>query len=283
MRESLRRTIDVNGVRLSYLEWGVANPHGPSLLCLHGLMATAETFSRMVEGLSAECHAVALDLPGNGASENAVASNVGFAGLAALVQAFADALGLARLVVIGHSHGGALALKLASSRPQSLRGLVLLCPAHPFSGYEESLVRFYLSPAGRLCAYLIPWLPQRLQQFGFNQMLGSSGSVNAQWFQPYRRNLRRRGTIAHLLRLLTSWQADMADLGKELRLRPLTLLVLLIWGSSDQVVPASTRAALMAHMQDAECALLPGIGHLPNEEAPERCGRLISDWLARLP
>lgn len=282
MNQPRRGDVHVSGVKLSYLEWGSAREGAPSLLCLHGLLATGESFARLAAHLPAAEHIIALDLPGNGGSETRRELDASFAGLADVVEAFAGVLGLRRLVVIGHSHGGALALRLACSRPGFFAGAVLLCPAHPFSGQEMSLVRFYLSGPGRLFAHTIPYLPAWMLRVGFRRMLGSAYRGDESWLALYERNLRRPGVISHVLRMLKSWREDMDSLRRDLRLKNVAMPVRLIWGGDDPVVPAATGRRLEAVLGDAETVVLAGVGHLPNEEDPERCGALIADWMARL-
>ncbi len=129
MREPRRSTVTVNGLALSYLEWGAPGEERPSLLCLPGLVATAESFAAMADCLRSDQHVVAVDLPGNGGSETRRDLDVSFAGLAQLIVAFVPAAGLRRPVVVGHSHGGAVALRMAwvDSRGCSGAGPAVAC------------------------------------------------------------------------------------------------------------------------------------------------------------
>ena len=267
---------------LSYLEWGQADPGSVSMLFLHGLTATAESFEPLMACLPDSRHLLALDLPGNGASGRGPAIDASFAGLVRLLRGFVHSLSLPAPVLIGHSHGGVLALELATVAPEEVGALVLLCPAHPFSGQERALVEFYLSVPGRVLAYLVPFVPDRVQQIGFRHMLGPNSRVSASRFEPYRKNLRRRGAVSHLLRLLKSWQTDMDRLGETLRRGRVQLPVLMIWGALDPVVPAKTAQALRVHLPQADLVVLDGIGHLPNEEAPEECAGVMVRWLESL-
>ena len=282
MNAGRRSEIRVKGLKLSYLEWGVPRDGAPSLICLHGLLATGESYARLASEMGSAAHLVALDLPGNGESETRRDLDVSFAGLAEVTAAFVDALGWRSVIMVGHSHGGALALRLAVSRPGWLRGMVLLCPAHPFSGHEQKLVDFYLSVPGRVAAHAIPHLPRAALRWGFRQMLGSAyRGKDETWFETYERNLRRSGVVSHVLRVLKSWQEDMASLDRDLRAGRLAGPVLLMWGAEDRVVPAGSGRALQALLGRAEMVVLPGLGHLPGEEDPGSCAEVVSEWLVR--
>jgi len=222
---------------------------------------------------------VALDLLAAQPQSEESNFDVSFDGLADLVAEFAAAIGLTDYVLLGHSHGGALALRLATMRPDLLNALVLLCPAHPFSGYSESVVRFYLSPVGARFARLAPRLPRRVQRFGMERMTGPGKRLSRAQVDRYRSVLLRNGAIARVLRLLSSWQSDMRNLREALLGTPICLPALLIWGDRDSVVPLASAPNLVAHLTEWELCTIAGAGHLLADEVPANCGALIRTWL----
>jgi pimeloyl-ACP methyl ester carboxylesterase len=277
--EPQRREVTVGGVRISFLEWGAPQPDLASILILHGLVAAAKTFNLLAAQLAAR-HVIALDMPGSGYSERPLNSDASFSGLAHLVMQFAAELKVDRPILIGHSHGGAVALRLAQTSPSWAHGLILMSPAHPYSHKEDRLVRFYLSPAGRAFANLLPRLPRWLHLFAFKRMPGKRAHFGYQEIAPYVQTLRAPGTIAYMLRLLTTWESDMNQLRNDLEAAPLNVPTLLLWGDRDIVVPVATANPLVAHLKKRwEMFTLPGVGHLPNEEAPKDCADLIKTWL----
>lgn len=278
-RKAQRRYRKVCGVRLSWLEWGEKRDDRPSLLVLHGLIATAETFQRFADELP-EFHIIALDLPGNGESERSNDTGMSITGLAELVKTFAGDLDLDKPVLVGHSHGGAVALSLAMSAPDLLHSLVLLCPAHPFSGREDALVEFYLSPPGRAFAKLIPKLPRALFLHAFRRMPGKRRHFGQEDIAAYLGSLRTPGTVPQVLRLLQTWKPDMAALRRQLESTELRVPTLLIWGDRDLVVPLRSADSLMKHLATSNLVMLRDVGHLPNEEAPEECAAAIREWLS---
>ena len=99
---------------------------------------------------------------------------------------------------------------------------------------------------------------------------------------PYRENLRTRGTIGHLLRLLQTWHSDMREL-RHLLEAPFRLPTLLIWGDHDRAVPLGTAGARQRRLRRSELRGLAGVGHRPAEERAEVCAALIEEWTERLP
>ena len=118
------RFIDVDGVRLHYLEQG----EGPPVVLLHGNVVTAEDFAYSgVLDLAAERHRViAFDRPGMGYSDRQNGKLWTPRAQADLLRRAFDRLAIERAVVVGHSLGAMVAVALALDHPEAVRGLVLL-------------------------------------------------------------------------------------------------------------------------------------------------------------
>jgi pimeloyl-ACP methyl ester carboxylesterase len=275
-----RRSIVVEGLRLSFLEAGVADASSPSVVMLHGLIATAAIFVPLMEQMAGQ-HVIALDVPGSGYSEGREDRDASLAAKARIVAKFVEQLGLDRPIVLGHSHGGAIGLELAARSSGTVRSLVLISPAHPFSLQADGLIRLYLSPPGRMLAHTLGWYPRWVQLAGFRRMAGPGSWTEPEQLEPYRENLRTRGTVGHLLRILGTWQQDMKGLAARLA-EPLQVPTLMVWGDRDRAVPVETAATLQVHLANAELIVLARVGHRPAEEVPETCARLVVEWMERI-
>jgi pimeloyl-ACP methyl ester carboxylesterase len=276
-----QRHLHLNGLRLAYLERGNPSPDAPSLVLIHGLMGTAATFIPLMQALEPHQHVIALDLPGSGLSERRTDIDPSLPANACSVARFLAALQLHRPVILGHSHGGAVATYLAASQPDMLGSLILFAPAHPYFKHADPLIRFYLSLPGRLFAYSMPWYPQWVQMMGLRRMAGPQSWDTPDRLRPYRENLRTPGTVTHLLRLLAGWDHDMSALRRQLR-TPLSTPVKLVWGDSDRAVPFHSAKELRRHLLVSEFQVLAGVGHRPAEEQPEFTAALIHDWIERI-
>ncbi|HEX4789122.1 MAG TPA: alpha/beta hydrolase [Actinospica sp.] len=117
------RTATVDGQTRHYRETG---PAGASpIIALHGHPGTAETWDETARGLCAAlgCRVLAVTARGYGASDRA--ASYAFADFAADVIGFADAVGLDRVVLLGHSMGGTVATLAAALQPERITALVL--------------------------------------------------------------------------------------------------------------------------------------------------------------
>jgi pimeloyl-ACP methyl ester carboxylesterase len=114
-------TVSVNGLEIAYVTAGA----GPPTLCLvHGTGGSSEIWTRQLEGLADLGRIVAVDLPGHGRSGGSIPKRIEEA--AAIIAGFLEALGITRVVIGGHSMGGAIAQQFALSCPERLDGLVLI-------------------------------------------------------------------------------------------------------------------------------------------------------------
>ncbi|MFC6644401.1 alpha/beta fold hydrolase [Granulicella cerasi] len=276
-----RRHLNIDGLELSFLEQGKAVPGTPSLVLLHGLMGCADTFRRLLAELSEAQHVIALDFPGAGASERREGLDATLKYTSNLTARVLEKLMIRNACVVGHSHGGAVAMTLAQTVPERVGSLVLLAPAHPHFDEGDPVIRFYISLPGRLFAYSLPWFPQWMQRIGLRRMSGQERADTLEYLQPYRENLRTPGTIRHLLSLLRTWHKDMARLQRKLS-KGVTQPTLMLWGDSDRAVPHTSADELLKHFRQVKLRILPGVGHRPAEECAERVAAHITSFLARV-
>jgi pimeloyl-ACP methyl ester carboxylesterase len=125
--------IETAGGRLHYLSHG--DPSAPPLLLIHGMRDHARSWDAIATVLAGRYHVVAPDLRGHGDSFWAEAH--GYA-LSAFVFDLADlneALGLRDVVLVGHSLGGAIAIRYAAAFPDRVRALCAI------EGVELPIVR----------------------------------------------------------------------------------------------------------------------------------------------
>jgi 4,5:9,10-diseco-3-hydroxy-5,9,17-trioxoandrosta-1(10),2-diene-4-oate hydrolase len=115
--------VAVDGLKLRYIEEGT----GPAVLLLHGasLGSSADVFRRNLTPLAdAGFRAIAFDSPGFGLSDVPQDHSGGFR--KKMIPKFADALGFARVALVGHSQAGNPAVQLALESPEHYSHVVVL-------------------------------------------------------------------------------------------------------------------------------------------------------------
>src|ERR671921_2163888 len=110
------------GVRLHYAERG--DEVGEAIIFLHGYSDSWFSFSRMLPWLSPEYHAFALTERGHGDSDKPECCYA-LDDFAADVDAFMDAVGIERAILVGHSGGTIIAPRVALNYPHRVTRLVL--------------------------------------------------------------------------------------------------------------------------------------------------------------
>ena len=114
-------TVLVNGLRIAYAAAGAGSP---AVCLVHGTGGSSAVWAHQLDGLADLAHIVAVDLPGHGRSDGTIPKRIEDA--AAVIAEFLDALGIARIVIGGHSMGGAIAQQFALSYPGRVDGVILV-------------------------------------------------------------------------------------------------------------------------------------------------------------
>ena len=117
------------GVRLHYLEHA---GDGPPLIVIPGITSTAITWEFISARLAEFAHVYTLDTRGRGLSSGGQDLNYWLADYARDTANFIAALGLDAPLVLGHSMGARIAIKLAADAPKRVGRLILVDP--PVSG-----------------------------------------------------------------------------------------------------------------------------------------------------
>ncbi|MEE4185557.1 MAG: alpha/beta fold hydrolase [Gammaproteobacteria bacterium] len=233
----------------------------PAVLMIHGFGSSLQTWDAWAAALSDEWRVVRLDLPGSGLSGPDSTNDYTDARTHALLAELLDQLGLGSAALVGHSIGGRIAWSFAASYPDRVDRLVLVAPdgfASP--GFEYGAAPEIPASLG-LMRYV---LPKFLLRMNLEVAYGNPDKLSAEMTQTYYDLLRAPGNREALLaRLRQTVLRDPVPLLERVRAP-----VLLLWGESDQMIPVANSADYQAHLEHVELVRVPGLGHVPQEEAP---------------
>ena len=252
-------------------------------MLLHGYADSADTWRRTLERLArAGRRALALDMPGFGAADRLRPGPI-------LPQLDEFAAAAARLVgeqageatvVVGNSLGGCVALRLGERTDVDLAGVVPVAPAgldHPgwFRIIEgDRLVRALLAaPLPLPERWVRAVVGEAYRQLAFARPRGVARDV-ASAFTSHHRDRR---TVA---RYLATGRSLLVELDSPFRLADVRCPVLLVWGERDRMVPHRGSRHVIGALPHTTYELLPGCGHCPQIEEPDRFVELLLAFAA---
>jgi pimeloyl-ACP methyl ester carboxylesterase len=244
---------------------------GSPVLLLHGLGGSADSMATLVAPLlPLSVRVVLLELPGHGRSPPPATGPLAARDYGQVVGAAVDRLHADfgnKVVLIGNSLGGALALHAAHEQPDKVAGVVGLNPAGAHLSDEalgvlpESFAD-ELAGAARMAQLLFhrtPWL-----------------------FWLVARDFARGWSSPTVQRILDDARHDRdRSLGIDV-LSGIRAPVLILWGEQDRLLPATSAEDFRRHIPGARVELIPNCGHIPQLEQPAYTRRRVREFVEKL-
>jgi pimeloyl-ACP methyl ester carboxylesterase len=128
----------VDGIRIFYREAG--DPQKPTILLLHGFPSSSHMFRDLIPELDERFHVIAPDYPGMGNSEapSATAFTATFDSVAGVMEKFVQTIGAPKAILYMQDFGGPIGMRLATRRPDWVRGIVIQNIPVSLDGWEPS-------------------------------------------------------------------------------------------------------------------------------------------------
>jgi magnesium chelatase accessory protein len=248
---------------------------GPDLLLLHGTAAATHSWRDVLPLLARDFRVIAPDLPGHGFTQAPPPARLSLPGMAGAVAELLRTIEASPQVVVGHSAGAAIALRLALDQRIAPREIVSFNGALLPLGERHAA---FFTRAARMLVGL-PFVPSLMAWRASNRavaerLLTDTGSrIAPRGVDLYARLFRHSGHLAAALGMMARW--DLAPLLRDLpRLAPrLTLVV----GSDDRAVPPAQAERIRQRLPAARLIVMRGLGHLAHEEQPAEAARLIRE------
>ncbi len=247
---------------------------GPAVMLIHGNSASGLSYQHQIDSpLGEKYRLVALDLPGHGDSDRASdVSAYSLPGYAAVVASAANALNMPDAVLVGWSLGGHIVLEAHNRLPQAKGFVIFGTPPLAF-------------PPDMTAAFL----PNPAVNIGFKvEVTKEEAAAYAQSFFIPNASVDLQPFIADILRTDGNARAGLAASIKpngyqdEVQIvahltRPLAIL----HGESDQLVSAPyIRGLTMPTLWRKQIQVIPGAGHAPHWEQPEKFNALLEAFIA---
>ena len=270
--------IEVAGATLNVVDIGPRDAAGPPIVLIHGASSNLETMRKPLGDMLAARHRVILiDRPGHGWSTRAREEDSTPEIQDRMIEQALSKLGVGPVIVVVHSWAGALGARMALDYPNRIGGLVMLAPvAYPWPGGVGWYNKLVATPViGPLLAYTIT-LP-------LGYVLVEPGARGVFLPQTMPENfvrdtatpllLRPREFLANARDLVTLKEAVREQAPRYAEIKAPTVV---ISGDADKTVSTNIHSRpFAAAVADAKLIVLPGVGHMVQNAAPELVMREI--------
>jgi pimeloyl-ACP methyl ester carboxylesterase len=264
-------------------------PAGTTAVYLHGLGGSATNWTDLAGQLSGHANGLALDLPGFGRSEPALAYDYALRTHAGVVERFLGGLDLGPVHLFGNSMGGAIAMLYAARRPELVRTLTLVSPAVPdlrprLNRMSDPRMPFaglpLVGPRVRRALAAVP-ARERTAQVMRLCFADTSGISEARLAEATL-EFSERATMAWADSALQLSAAGLIRAWLVPRSRSLwtvaprlTMPTLVVWGSADKLVTVRKAPRLTRLLPRARLLVLPRTGHVAQMERPVTVARAV--------
>lgn len=266
---------------------------GPVVVLIHGFGASCDHWRKNIPVLAQTHRVYVLDLLGFGRSAKPTPGQplaYTFETWGEQVQDFCRDIVGDRAILVGNSVGCIVALQVAVTQPWRVKGLVLLnCSLRLLHDRKRSQLPWYRNWTTPLIQQIlgIPALgrrffsqlarPQTLEKI-LRQAYARSEAVTPDLVQLLLQPAQDPGAADVFLAFVRYSQGPLPE---EL-LPQVTCPVLVLWGADDPWEPVALGKDLAQSPGVEHFIPLPGVGHCPQDEAPEVVNPLIQAWTTQV-
>lgn len=249
--------IDINGLKIEYEEVGDGIP----VLLLHGWGSSFDVYKGIFSALKDRCRLVAVNFPGCGNSET-MSNPWNLEDYCDFCLEFMKKTNLENPILIGHSHGGRVILKLAAEKMVNPPKIVLLDSAGLIP--KKSFKQKYRAKSFKVIKTVLS-LPLVKNYSGelLNKARAHYGSAD---YNAAPEVLRK--TLVSLV------NTDLRDI-----IPNISCPTLLIWGDKDTATPIEDAKTIEGLIPDAGLCVLEGTGHYSFCEKPYEAHKILQSFI----
>ncbi len=267
------RFVNIDGLEIHVRDEGPRDDPSPVVL-IHGTGSSLQTWDGWADGLRGSRRVIRFDSPGfglTGPNPKGIYTNAYYIDI---VVRLLDALGVQRAVLAGNSAGGRLAWHVAAEHPDRVQALVLVnAGGYPRTTPLPPGLKIAKSPVG---PFLMGFVKRSQAEAGAQGAYGDPRRLTAANVDRSLAMILRPGNRAAIGATLRQG-GDGEDAGLVKTIRAPTLI---LWGSKDRVIPPSDAAHFHRDIVGSRLVVLDGVGHMPQEEAPQESLAAAADFLA---
>ncbi|MDH0700648.1 alpha/beta hydrolase [Pseudomonas toyotomiensis] len=268
--------VDIDGMSVHLRDQGRRDDPEPILL-LHGTSASLHTWEGWVKELAKQRRVISLDLPGFGLTGPFPDGDYRVEHYTGFLRSLLDHLQVSRIVLVGNSFGGQLAWRFALAHPERSARLVLVDAAGYPRNAESVPIGFRLAGIPALAPVMSRLLPRAMIESSLRNVYGDPDKVDDELVERYYQLTLREGNRQALRQRFA--QAPSGELHE--RIGELQLPTLIIWGGRDRLIPPDNAERFAADIAGSQLVLFDDLGHVPQEEEPQRTVAVLFAFLQR--
>ena len=276
-------TIIIDEIELFYREAG--NPNNETILLLHGFPSSSHMYREVIDLLTEDYHLIAPDYPGFGLSEAPSTQDYQytFDNITCTIERFIEALELSSFYIMMQDYGGPIGLRIASKRPDRIKGLII----QNANAYLEGLGEW---------AQKIGKFQQENDLVGltnFKDYLMSPDGIREQYLHEHIEEdkidptsyltdiafMQRSGIHEKQTALFTNYGTNFPKyVDWQLYFKTHQPKTLIVWGIHDKFFSKEGAEAYTKDLENPQIHLFEG-GHFMLEEYPQEVAKLITNFI----
>lgn len=273
-REHLHR-VELPGAEVSYAEIGEGEP----IVFVHGLGGCWRNWLENLTHFGRTHRAIALDLPGFGASPMP-SWQIEMPNYGRLLHDFCEKLGIDRVAaLVGNSMGGFVATEATIEDPERFEKLVLVSAAGiSFAEAEgrrlEAGVSLFEAAMAFMAGPRRVWLNRpRGRHFAFGRIFYNPNRIRPELLQEQMEPGLQAPGFGDAIRAIGGYDTRH-------RLPEIEIPTLVVWGLEDHVVPVEAAIGYHRLIPESRLELFERTGHVPQMERPARFNQLLDSFIA---
>ena len=273
-RKHVRR-VELPGAAVNYVELGEGEP----VLFVHGISGSWQNWLENLPHFARGRRAIALDLPGFGASPMP-SWEIDIPAYGRLIHDFCEKLGIEGGAIVGNSLGGFIAAEAVTAGPARFERLALIAAAGILNTWrpEERAVAtaWAWKTFGRSFGDRGRWIVThpRARQIVFGPFMRYPNRLRADLlFEQIASGLERADGFEQALH--AALRHDIRE-----RLGSIEIPTLVLGGQSDRVIPMAAALSYRRRIPGSRLEIFERTGHVPQLERPLRFNRVLDEFLA---
>jgi len=264
-----------NNIKIRYLESEGDNVSDRHILFIHGLGSSADRWLDIPDALSKYYHTIAVDLIGFGGSDKPADINYTIEKFAEFILEFINKKGLnsddnKKIILVGHSLGGYIAVEFAIRNIELIEKLVLIDSSGFLKG-PTPLLEQYL--------YAAKYTSYDNVRNVFEQMVSQPWKVSPALINTFITRINSPGAkypFESAYKNSTTTQIDLSRL-KSIEDIP----TLIIWGIKDNLIPIKHSDLFKQVLKKCKVEKIEDAGHAPFAEKPALICEVLHTFLSQ--